>query len=123
MKIPVIFLLNIIVLLQTFPKSIYIIDYHINQEKYIAYCINQDKPEMHCDGSCYLHKKMNDEDQDKPETAQDFFRSMINVYVFSSFTEIIPMVKLLKPTLKISIPENLTPKNLPNSIFKPPQHT
>ena len=35
------------------------LEYYANQ-KYIAthLCVNRDKPWMHCDGKCYLHKKL-----------------------------------------------------------------
>jgi hypothetical protein len=46
-----------------------IVDYLINKD-YIAehYCVNKDKPEMECDGKCYLIKQLHQasEDHEKP---------------------------------------------------------
>ncbi|HET8837465.1 MAG TPA: hypothetical protein VFM82_00550 [Flavobacteriaceae bacterium] len=40
--------------------------YYLNQD-YIAefLCINKDKPEMHCDGKCYLMKQLAKQEQHK----------------------------------------------------------
>lgn len=46
-----------------FPTLI-IVDFYVNQDTIIAKkCINKDKPELHCDGKCYLKKELNTQKQ------------------------------------------------------------
>jgi hypothetical protein len=40
-------------------KSIILVNYEINKEEITAkYCVNKDKPQMHCCGKCLLKKKL-----------------------------------------------------------------
>jgi len=34
------------------------VDYQLHLPTYLAACINQDKPQLHCDGQCVLMKKV-----------------------------------------------------------------
>ncbi|HCN83038.1 MAG TPA: hypothetical protein DIT07_05370 [Sphingobacteriaceae bacterium] len=54
-----VFLLIITVLTANFSNSLIYAGFDLNQ-KYIAsqLCENRDKPEMHCNGKCYLAKKV-----------------------------------------------------------------
>jgi hypothetical protein len=56
---------------QTFSRYIVFLGYQLNKE-YIAknLCENRNRPEMKCDGKCYLCKRLkkeNKKDQDNPE--------------------------------------------------------
>lgn len=45
-----------------------VFDYVINQDYIAEYlCINKDKPEMHCDGKCYLMQMLAEENQQKKQ--------------------------------------------------------
>jgi len=45
-----------------------VFDYVINQDYIAEYlCINKDKPEMHCNGKCYLMEMLADENQEKKQ--------------------------------------------------------
>ncbi len=49
--------------------------YHIDTIGFIeAFCVNQDKPELKCNGKCHLKKvsKSQDKDQKTPESIVDF---------------------------------------------------
>lgn len=66
-----------VIVLNSMIFSVIQMDYAINKE-YIAenFCINKDKPEMHCDGKCFLAEKLKAA-QDKKEQqpgAIDFSR-------------------------------------------------
>ncbi len=55
--------LSIVVLLSflivNMSKSIILINYQLNKAEITAkYCVNKDKPEMHCCGKCLLKKKL-----------------------------------------------------------------
>lgn len=50
--------------------SLIILDYITHTSRYAQYCINKDKPMMHCNGKCQMMKKIQTEekkDQDNPE--------------------------------------------------------
>jgi len=51
---------------QSFSELTTLISYEINKE-YISnvLCVNRDRPEMHCYGKCYLHKKLDQDQQQK----------------------------------------------------------
>jgi len=65
------YILLIATLLPTFSQWGTIAYYHANKE-YIArvLCVNRDKPELHCDGKCYLAQRLKtqQEKQDKRTT-------------------------------------------------------
>lgn len=45
-----------------------VFDYVINQDYIAEYlCINKDKPDMHCDGKCYLMQMLEEENQQKKQ--------------------------------------------------------
>lgn len=54
--------------LQCFSKLGVLINYEINKD-YIAsvLCVNRDKPEMHCEGQCYLRKQLHRDEQHKQQ--------------------------------------------------------
>ena len=54
--------LLVIVALQTFSSFLIQADFYLNQN-YIAknLCVNRDKPMMHCNGKCFLAKKLKEE--------------------------------------------------------------
>ncbi|HEX9513564.1 MAG TPA: hypothetical protein VF939_23900 [Puia sp.] len=79
-QIPVI-LLFIGFLGQTFSKNLIFLNYQLNKD-YIAanLCENRDKPQMKCEGRCYLCKRLKNEekkDQENPERrAENKFESI-----------------------------------------------
>ncbi|MGY4386135.1 hypothetical protein ACVWYN_003185 [Pedobacter sp. UYP24] len=94
--------------------------FEVNQ-KYIAseLCINKDKPQMHCNGKCYLMKKLKqaqDKEQKQERQSQqsqlpDVFIEMpvsFNRYAFAEFKLHVPFSTGMVKSIK-------------NSIFHPPQ--
>ncbi len=81
--------LSVIVLLaammgQTFSKCVIVLDYQWNKDYIAKYlCVNRDKPEMKCEGKCYLCKKLKKEakkDQDSPERRMDNGSELISLW-------------------------------------------
>ena len=64
MKIFATIFLTFTIFIQTFSTFIIQADFYVNQS-YIAknFCVNKDKPMMHCNGKCYLSKKLKQQDQ------------------------------------------------------------
>lgn len=94
--------------------------FEVNQ-KYIAkeLCENKDKPQMHCNGKCYLMKKLKQaqekeqkqERQSQKPQVQDAIVSTALVFKQYAFAEI-----------KFHVPFSTgMPQSIKNSIFHPPQ--
>ena len=48
----------------------WVLYYHINKSRIVAtLCENRDKPDMHCDGKCYLRKKL--ESAERVQTSKE----------------------------------------------------
>lgn len=66
---------------QCFSQLGVLLGYEIHKD-YIAsvLCINRDKPELHCEGQCYLHKKMQQDEQRKNDN--DIVKNNVEVLLF-----------------------------------------
>ncbi len=63
----------LLIFLQISIKPITYFNWKINQELITQkYCVNKDKPMLHCDGKCYLMKKMNQLDLEEKQERQKF---------------------------------------------------
>ena len=98
------------------------LDFVFHQE-YIAknLCVNRDKPMMHCDGKCYLHKEMQKNDE---QSSSQTAKSPVLELIFTSqqavkLTKIQPHFILKQSLADFSFQE---PFSLPavKSIFHPP---
>jgi hypothetical protein len=108
------------IFIQTFSSFIIRVDFYLNRA-YIAknLCVNKDKPLMHCNGNCYLSKKLKEQekqDQQTPVSKNErfdiipfFVSKPINIE--STFFEIKPFFFIKNDNSICSIPR---------SIFHPP---
>jgi hypothetical protein len=63
----------LLIFLQISIKPITYFNWKINQELITQkYCVNKDKPMLHCVGKCYLMKKMNQLDLEEKQERQKF---------------------------------------------------
>ena len=46
------------VTMQTINRYMMVVDYYVNNTSYIKYCVNKNKPLLHCNGKCFLMKKL-----------------------------------------------------------------
>lgn len=52
------------VLLQGFSKTFLVLNYEMNKNSIAEkYCVNKNKPQIHCQGKCHLVKQMKEEDE------------------------------------------------------------
>lgn len=49
--------------LQSFYRCVMTIEYQLHLPEYLAKCINQDRPELHCNGQCVLMQKIKEKEQ------------------------------------------------------------
>lgn len=51
--------LTALVLLQTFSQELLVVDYQLHKERVTQlFCVNKDKPQLHCNGKCHLAKQL-----------------------------------------------------------------
>jgi hypothetical protein len=110
--------LFIIVLAQTFSSFITEADFYLNRD-YIAknLCVNRDKPMMHCNGKCYLAKKLNDEGKSQSPASKTERLDVTPFFVPSSFS--LPDFTQLKKSKYFIINEKEVSTFSP-FIFHPP---
>ena len=119
MKIFATIFLTFVIFIQAFSTFIIQADFYVNRS-YIAenLCINKDKPMMHCNGKCYLSKKLKQQEkQDQSPVSR--------TEKFEAQPFFVPNVFLLKNTFIVLQPhyfikdENIV-SSAPHSIFHPP---
>jgi len=73
------------VLFQSFSKVLIIADYYLNED-YIArnFCENKDKPQLHCNGKCYLKKELN---KDRDAQNASFPKNLAEQFNITLFAE------------------------------------
>ncbi|TGE29492.1 hypothetical protein [Hymenobacter metallicola] len=53
------YLLTTLILLQTFSRELVVVDYQVHKERITQlFCVNKDRPQLHCNGKCHLAKKL-----------------------------------------------------------------
>ncbi|MNL08946.1 hypothetical protein D3C87_1296900 [compost metagenome] len=90
-------------------------------QNYIAkeLCINRDKPELHCNGKCYLMKKLKQaQEKEQKQERQSQKIQLQDALVIQKLVYVSP-VKDLKPLRPAEIPFAL-PRHS-SAIFHPPQ--
>lgn len=55
---------------QAFVRTAWMVHYQWNRAVYLQNCENRDKPKLHCDGKCYLKKKMAVSEDNNPTAPQ-----------------------------------------------------
>lgn len=94
--------------------------YELNKHYIIEkFCVNRDKPEMHCDGKCYLKKKLQQDQQRK--NSESNINNRLDILLFCSEEES-PFVPVLNSSKYIfsGIPDRFYTAPL-FSFFHPPR--
>lgn len=73
--------LSPVIVLNGMMYSVIQADFHLNRKEITAlFCINQDRPELECNGKCELDRRL-DQAQDKDENHQEFtFEGLLLTY-------------------------------------------
>ena len=111
------------VLLQTFNKLEIVLAFKINQDFITArYCVNKDKPQMHCEGRCVLAKKLKQAEQNEEKQRMEH-QEKANVLFFCKMNRLeIDQSVSLEPSLRINACYlRFKPSGFVSDIFKPPQ--
>jgi hypothetical protein len=111
------FILLIVSLLFNFSTVFIQLDFNYNQAHIIKeYCVNKNKPELHCNGQCYLRKKLKqaeEKEQKQSLKAQEQTFPRNESYAFNRFF-------FERTILLINYQAKTLSSNL-GSIFHPPQ--
>lgn len=98
------YLFIITVVLITCRPLLPVIDYLVNFEKISnEYCVNIERPELMCNGICYLKEQISktiDDEQNDTNKTQISLRT-IDYFVYQP-TVLIPILHIIKPTERVS---------------------
>jgi hypothetical protein len=90
-------------------------------QKYIAteLCVNRDKPQLHCNGKCYLMRKLRQAEQKEKahetENQRPVLQPALIVDRLSLQTPVFFIAKMEHPELRFNFPKRSS------AIFQPPQ--
>lgn len=118
MKFVAAIFLLLIVLMQTFSSFLIEADFFINQD-YIAknLCVNRDKPMMHCNGKCFLAKKLKEDGKSQSPASKSEKSDVMPFFVpapysFNDFSQVDKLAYFIKDDNTIS--------SFSRFIFHPP---
>jgi hypothetical protein len=121
------FLLLTIMLVKMCIVPIIYLDYQLRKDFIIAtLCENRNRPQLHCDGKCYLAKKIEDaKKQEQRQAANDFLTKMLSAQTplsdlsSGNFLNNAPAVAPAK-TVGFDYSSSLNGRNLVLDFFHPP---
>lgn len=98
--------------------------FRINQDAIAAaFCINQDKPELKCNGHCFLKEKLSADRQDKaPPSPLPKNEQEKNPVFYFGVAQSVLMVFTADQQFWIG-QETLKPRFFPDNCFHPPERT
>jgi hypothetical protein len=105
---------------RSFSYYVFEADYYLNTSAYIAHCVNKDKPWMHCNGRCQLHKQIKQQQDNSDKQAPERRIGNEGPLSCNSFFAAVPEVYGL--LIERSYPEYMTGNTIsvPRSLFHPP---
>jgi hypothetical protein len=85
MRTAIIYIWLITTILPTFSQWGTLAYYQINKE-YITrvLCKNRDKPQLHCNGQCYLAKKLKEQQAEQDQQTSDQVQNIPSLHLFAS---------------------------------------
>jgi len=93
--------------------------YNINIEYIITeLCENKDKPELKCNGKCYLKKKLGKANEAEKQTAGILKQSEFPVFISTSYNP--EILRHIEVTILPGYIKNLYSLSLSKAIFHPP---
>lgn len=113
-----------LLMLRVMVAPIVYLEYEFNKEYIIKnYCINKNRPQLHCDGKCYLAKKLRDaQDKDERQSKISAIRFLLEVYQScqNCFKDLNTTKAFIDKILQYAYSESFS-KTTITSIFRPPK--
>ena len=122
MRTVIVYIWLITTILPTFSQWGTIAYYQINKA-YITrvLCENRDKPQLHCNGKCYLAKKLKAQQEKQDKQTSDRVQNIPALQLFASpITSFEFFVTVFSPGQELSFPYHLASYQAPLSILVPP---
>ncbi|PJJ74495.1 hypothetical protein BXY57_0053 [Thermoflavifilum aggregans] len=112
-------ILVLAILLQTFSKGVIILDYRINI-RYIAthLCVNRDRPELHCNGKCFLKKQL-EKDQHRDASNGSSEKNILDINYCTDHASFVFPIFNSSPIHFSELKSSLPVASLDN-VFHPP---
>jgi hypothetical protein len=105
---------------QTFTKDLIILDYYTNKAAYEKDCVNKDKPMMHCCGRCQLKKRLQQEENNEKQNAEERSANKNQTLSSRSFFATVPLTYQLSYSTNYFQPSCGKEIKMPRSFFHPP---
>ncbi|GAB3505975.1 hypothetical protein [Emticicia fontis] len=116
--------LSLALVVKSFVVPFICLDYELRKDFIIKnYCVNKNKPELHCDGKCFLAKKIHAQTEKEEQNAlQNFIYKLLEINTFESqsnfdFTNVVEIKDF--SVNNFSFAEKTT-IDFSSSIFHPP---
>ncbi|MDH5825872.1 hypothetical protein ACFX5U_15275 [Sphingobacterium sp. SG20118] len=110
-------------LFQTFSKIGMLVDYKLNTIAYAKFCLNKDKPLMHCNGQCVLMQKLKKQAEKETKQAPVNLDQLAYIHPMDIFdfkkNKYNPQIRVPKYDLK----DNMYTFQFAETIFHPPLYT
>lgn len=122
MRTIIVYIWLITTILPTFSQWGMIAYYQINKA-YITrvLCENRDKPQLHCNGKCYLAKKLKEQQEKQDKQTSDRVQNIPVLQLFSSpITSFDFLTAQYVPAQEHNFPYHLASYQAPLSILVPP---
>lgn len=95
------FSLAALMLLQTFSREIIVVDYQVHKARITQlFCVNKDKPSLHCNGKCHLAKQLHKASDSESKTSGAGFAKV-------KFEVVVPILFWVAPPLYTPLPSPL----------------
>ena len=111
------------IFLQTFSDLILVVHYEINKS-YITqhFCVNRDKPYMHCNGKCHLKKQLEENHKKEPNPFNNAHHRH-DLQLFPTNLKFTGIAAHLKSDKRLFYYHLEVPQPYLSSIFRPPKLT
>ncbi|MCE7065048.1 hypothetical protein [Dyadobacter sp. CY326] len=122
MRVTLIYIWLVITILPTFSQWGTIAYYHINKD-YITrvLCENRDKPQLHCDGHCFLAKKLRAQEEKKDKQTSERVQNLPSLQLFASpLASFNFLSNIVAQHQELNFPYNRAAYQAPLSIVVPP---
>lgn len=116
--------LSLSLVVKSFVVPFICLDYELRKDFIIKnYCVNKNRPELHCDGKCFLAKKIKAQtDKEEQAALQNFIYKLLEINSFEgqSTFDFANVVEIKDFSVRNYILSEMTTLDFTSSIFHPP---